>query len=386
MDMIKRCWAEVSLDALRCNLNKIKEITDAEVLCVVKANAYGHGDEMIVSTLQQEGVRYFAVASMNEALHLRKNGCTQEILLLGGYLSDCFDYAVDNDITLAVYDYNFAKELSDFALSRDKKIKVHIKLNTGMTRIGFDCSDESQQRSAVEQIKKTVQLAGLDVCGAFTHFSVSDESSGSEFTRRQLDSIKKVKNELEIQGINIPVWHTSNSGAIVNYPDSHFDLVRAGIILYGMYDNYGCKTGFSPVLSLKTVITQIRLIDKDTAISYGRTFVSNKKMKVATVSIGYADGYPRSMSNGGKMILNGRYVSIVGRVCMDQTIIDVTDVDCKVGDIVTVIGEDSDLSVTASDIAATDGTINYEIVCRLSPRIPRVYLKDGEINNITEYI
>ncbi len=386
MNIIKRCWAEVSLDALLSNLERIKKSTNTEVMCVVKANAYGHGDEMVVSTLEKAGVRYFAVASMNEAVHLRKNGCNSEILLLGGYLSDCFEYAALYDITLAVYDTQFAKQLSDFAISKNKKIKVHIKLNTGMTRIGFDCANPDCYVSAVDEIKQVVCMNGLDVRGAFTHFSVSDEPCGEEFTNIQLSHLNAVRKLLEQDGVYIPAWHTSNSGAIVNYTQSHMDMVRAGIILYGMYNGFGAGKEYQRVLSLKSVITQIREIDENTPVSYGKTFISNKKMKVATVSIGYADGYPRSMSNGGKMIVGGKYASIIGRVCMDQTVIDVTDIDCKVGDTVTIIGDENGKSVTANDIAVSDNTINYEIICRLSPRIPRVYIQNGEVCKITEYI
>jgi len=386
MDMVKRCWAEVSLDALLFNLEKIKNETGTEVMCVVKANAYGHGDEKVVSTLENAGVRYFAVASMNEAVHLRKYGCKSEILLLGGYLGDCFMHAVEHDITLAVYDLQFAKQLSDYALSRNTRVKVHIKLNTGMTRIGFDCASEDRYNEVVKDITQVVSMKGLDVRGAFTHFSVSDEENGCEFTKGQLKHIDSVRKLLESKGISIPLWHSSNSGAIVNYPEARMDLVRAGIILYGMYNSFGVKDDYKRVLSLKSVITQIREIDENTPISYGKTFVSGKKMRVATVSIGYADGYPRSLSNVGKMLVRGKFAGIVGRVCMDQTMIDVTDIDCKVGDIVTVIGCENGKCITVDDIAVQDNTINYEIVCRLSPRIPRVYIKDEQVCEVTEYI
>lgn len=386
MSMIKRCWADISLDNLLGNLDKIKKLTSSEVLCVVKSNAYGHGDEVIVKTLQESGVNFFAVASISEAVHLRKNGCNREILLLGGYLEDCFKIALDYDITLAVYDFDFAKKLSDFALLYDKKIKVHIKLNTGMTRIGFGCCDFEKTNSIVKVIENVVSLNGLDVCGVFTHFSVSDEFDGAAYTKEQLEKLTLVKNKLEKRNINIKFWHSANSGAIVNYQESHLNLVRAGILLYGIYNGVGATQDFKPVLSLKSVITQIRDVEPGTAISYGRTFIAQKRMQVAVVSIGYGDGYPRVMSNGGKMIVNGKYATIVGRVCMDQTIIDVSDVECNVGDIVTVIGNDGDCKILADDIAVADNTINYEIVCRLTSRIPRVYYKNGEVTEITEYI
>ena len=386
MNIIKRCWAEISLDNLLGNLNIIKQISSSEVLCVVKSNAYGHGDEVVVKTLQDVGVNHFAVASISEAVHLRKNGCIKEILLLGGYLEDCFQTALDYNITLAVYDYEFAKRLSGYALKQGKKARIHIKLNTGMTRIGFDCIDFEQVETVAKTIKAMLSLEGLDVCGVFTHFSVSDECDGVNYTKEQLNRFLAVKNLLERESINIKYWHCANSGAIVNYPESHFNLVRAGILLYGMYNGVGVLGDFKPVLSLKSVITQIRNIEPGATISYGKSFVAKTKMRVAVVSIGYGDGYPRVMSNGGKMIVNGKYATIVGRVCMDQTIIDVSDVECNVGDTVTVIGSNGPCRVLADDIANADNTINYEIVCRLTSRIPRVYYKNGEIAEIKEYI
>ena len=184
----------------------------------------------------------------------------------------------------------------------------------------------------------------------------------------------------------IKLWHCSNSGAIMNYNKYKLDMVRAGILLYGFYSGYGFDDSYKPSLTLKTVITQIREIDKGTSVSYGRTFTADRKTKLAVLSIGYADGYPRTMSGRGKVIVNGQYASIVGRVCMDQTVVDITDVDCKVGDIVTVIGRDGNLEINVDEIAKLDDTINYEILCRISPRVPRVYLKDGKIYNITKYV
>ena len=386
MNFIKRCWAEVSVDALLLNLSEIKKLTSADIICVVKSNAYGHGDIEVVRVLEKAGVNAFAVASMTEALRLRSDGCKAEILILGGCLDDCFEYAADQDITLALYDIDQAERMSAYASSVGKTIKTHIKLNTGMSRIGFDCFDDAQCRDTLDKLKTVFALPGISVRGAFTHFSVSDEPDGEAFTKFQFDNFNKMRSLAASNGINIPLWHCANSGAIMNYADYHLDMVRAGIVLYGCYNGTGFENIFKPVLSLRAVITQIRTIDNGVPVSYGRTFVAEKKTRLATVSIGYGDGYPRSLSSKGRVVINGKYAPIVGRVCMDQTVVDVTDIPCDVGDTVTVIGTDGGACVTADDIAAIDGTINYEILCRLSSRIPRVYVKDGEYETITEYI
>lgn len=386
MDFVKRCWAEISVDALISNLNRIKSIIKdkTDIMCVVKANAYGHGDEVVSRELEKVGVKYFAVASVNEAVHLRKSGVSGEILVLGGCLEDCFALALDYDITLTVFDFNFASKLSEYALSIDKKAKVHVKLNTGMTRIGFDSVTSEDCQNTANSIVKLTHLGGLTVCGVFTHFSASDEQNGKEYTDFQFKNFNTVRELVEKRGIRIEKWHCSNSGAIINRPDCCIDMVRTGIALYGLYDGYGKLDGFTPAMTLKSVITQIREIEKNVSVSYGRTFVSDDKKKIATVSIGYGDGYPRSMSNKGKVLINGRLCNIVGRVCMDQIVVDVSGVDCGVSDTVTVMGTKQ--GITANDIAILDGTIGYEIVCDVLPRVPRVYFKNGEIIQIKEYI
>ena len=385
MEFIKRCWAEISATALLSNLAEIKKSVgnNTDVICVVKANAYGHGDLETAALLENAGVRFFAVASMREALHLRKHGIKSEIILLGGYLDDCIAYAAKHDITLSLYDKESAVRLSEYATANNVRIKVHIKLNTGMSRIGFDCTEESECIKTISSINEILTYDGLDVVGAFTHFSESDELSGVEFTTLQYQRFMKVKNAIS----DIKLWHCANSGAIVNYPEFKLDMVRAGILLYGVYNSNGCdKNKFKPVLSLKTVITQIREIKKGDFVSYGRTFTAQNPMRLAILSIGYADGYPRTLSGCGKVIVNGQYADIVGRVCMDQTIIDVTDIECNVGDTVTVIGVEGDKSISADDIAKIDDTINYEILCRISPRVPRVYFKEGTQYKVKEYI
>jgi len=386
MNFTKRCWAEISIDNLLDNLNLIKARCKTDVMCVIKSNAYGHGDSTVMQQLQKAGVKHFAVACIDEAVHLRKQGCTGEILLLGGFLEDSIALALEYDVSLALYDVDTAIKLSQAASLCKKTAKVHIKINTGMTRIGFDVVDEATLNNTVSAVKAISQLDNIDICGAFTHYAVSDEQDGREYTVFQYNNFIKFKETLSECGFTIPVWHASNSGSILNFSDKSLDMVRAGIVLYGVYDSFGCEECYKPVLSLKTVITQMRTVNKDTSISYGRTYVCPDKMKIAVLSIGYADGYPRSLSNKGSVIINGKFAKIVGRVCMDQIMVDVTDIDCKVGDEVIVIGKQNGIEITATDIARLDNTINYEILCGISMRVPRIYLKDGNILSVTKYI
>lgn len=388
MNIIKRCWAEVSVDNLLSNLNNIRKLIpdNTRIMCVVKANAYGHGDKIVVRETEKAGVDCFAVASADEAAHLRELGSKAEIVLLGACLDDCFPYAAMYDISLAICDLDFAIKLSDYALHAGKNIKVHVKLNTGMSRVGIDCLDIKQAQAAADIIEKISKMPGLDMRGVFTHFSVSDEDDGEEYTRFQLENFNNVRSILQSRNVNVPVWHCANSGAILNAPETHMDMVRAGILLYGLYSGRGAKECFKPVLSIKTVITQIREIEKNTSVSYGRTYVSDDRRKTAVISIGYGDGYPRSVSGKGRVLVNGRYAAILGRVCMDQTVIDVTGIDCNVGDIVTVVGIDGKNKVTVDEIAKIDGTINYEIVCNISQRVPRVYYRDGKQIDIVKYL
>jgi len=387
MDFLRRCWAEISLDKLVSNLNNIKSLIGTSDICaVVKANAYGHGDKAIVLQLQKEGVKRFAVATMCEAVHLRKLGVTGDILLLGGCLDDTFESALQNDITLTVFDFDFAKRIANYARKTNKTVKIHIKLNTGMNRVGFDCITQSDRINTANLIYDISKLDCVEVEGIFTHFAVSDEQDSDGYTDFQINCINELVSLLKQKGITVKYIHCANSGAIINKPCAYFNFVRAGIALYGLYEGYGKPNNFTPILSLKSVISQIRNIEIGTSVSYGRSFVAKKPMRLATVNIGYGDGYPRSLSSKGRMLVNGKSCKIVGKVCMDQTVIDITDVDCAVGDTVTVIGTDSGECITALEIANLDNTINYETVCNISMRVPRVYYKDGKIAEITQYI
>ena len=370
MEFIKRCWAEISTQNLISNLNKIRSHTNKNVICVVKANAYSHGDVQVMDILQKNGVTDFAVASVEEGIHLRSSGCTGNILVLGSCLLEHIPYAVKNDITLTVCSVDFATELSNYAEKNNCSVNIHIKLNTGMNRIGINCSNLDK---TTEQIKQIYALKNINVLGVFTHFAVSDEQDGGGFTNNQIKTFLNVKERLSKDGVNIGCWHSANSGAIINYPNAHLDAVRAGILLYGCYDSFGADSSYKPVLSLKSTITHINTLSKGESVSYGLTYTCDKSIKTATVSIGYADGLPRSLSNKGSVLINGNVCKIVGRVCMDQIVVDVTDIDCSVGDTVVIIGSDGENTITATDIAALDNTISYEVLCRISPRVTRVY-------------
>lgn len=388
MEFAKRCWAEISFDALLFNLNKIKDTVGGktDIMCVVKANAYGHGDEAVVPELERAGVSHFAVASVDEAMHLKSRGLKSEVVVLGACLDDSFPYAAKYGFSLSVCDIGFAERLSAYAAASGKTVKVHIKLNTGMSRVGIDCLNTRSALSAADTVERIAGLPGVEIGGIFTHFSVSDENDGGGYTAFQLDNFLAVRSELEKRGVSAGLWHCANSGAIVNNPESYMDMVRAGILLYGLYNGAGADNSYKSVLSLKTVITQIREIDAGTFVSYGRTYKADAPRKTAVISIGYGDGYPRFLSGRGRVIVNGQYAPVIGRVCMDQTIIDVTGIDCCVGDEVTVIGECGDAVVTADEIAHIGDTINYEIVCGIASRVPRVFYRDNKQAEIVKYI
>lgn len=386
MEFYKRCWAEVSIDNLLNNYNLIKNRTDADVMCVIKSNAYGHGDIMVARELEENGVRFFAVATLTEAIRLRNAGINSDILLLGGCLDDYIEQAIEYNVSLAVYDIEYAKKISECAVAASKCARIHIKLNTGMSRIGFTALNDEDAIRASEAIELIYNLPAVDVQGVFSHFSVSDETDGAEYTEFQYKNFLSVRKLVEFKNIHIKYWHISNSGAIMNYPECHSNLVRAGIVLYGLYTGNGADKSFQPVLSLKTVISHIQTIKKGDTVSYGRTFTAPDDMVTATVCIGYGDGYPRLLSSKGNMIVNGKKASIIGRVCMDQTILDITGIDCSVGDEVTVIGKDGDCEITAYDIADAIDTINYEIVCSIASRVPRVYIKDDKQYAVEDYL
>ena len=382
MEKIMRpVWAEIDLDILANNMKNIKKLAgNKEVMAVVKADAYGHGALDVAPCLLENGASRLAVAMLTEAIELRNNNITAPIMILGYTPLYLGEDLINYDIEQTIYDLDYAKELSALAISLNKKAKVHIALDTGMGRIGFLPSDES-----FNAICEICALDGLDVIGIFTHFSSSDEED-KEYTQYQFNQIYDFINRLEKQGINIPLKHASNSAAIIDLPNTYLDAVRAGIILYGYYPSNEVKKenlSIKPALTLKAKIAHVKELESGMYISYNRTFKTSRKSKIATIPIGYADGYIRTLKHQAKVIVNGQLAPIVGNICMDQFMIDVTDIDdVKSGDEVILLGESNGIKFNADDLAKCMDSINYEVLCLLKKRVPRAYIKNGEIIHV----
>lgn len=383
--MTNRTWAEINMDALKENILNIRKITSpkAMVMAVVKADAYGHGAVNVAKLLLKNGADRLAVADLDEALELRRAGIDAEILILGASFPEDCPSLVKYNITPAVFSYQFAEKLSEEAVKQQKQAKLHIKIDTGMSRIGFVSGVCDEEIS--EEILRISRLDNIFIEGIFSHFAASDEADKA-YTEQQFSEFMNLCKLLKEKGLEIPIRHIANSAAIMMYPETHLEMVRAGIILYGFYPSEDVNKNnlkLKRVMTLKSRITLIKEI-KDRSVSYGRTYIAHDVTKVATVPVGYADGYTRLLNNKAKIIAKGKTVNVIGRICMDQCMIDVTNVhNINTGDEVIIFGEDI---VTADDIAGKLGTINYEIVCMVSRRIPRIYLCEGKVVSTVNYL
>ena len=366
-----RVCAYISKDAIRHNFNEIKKSLPegVKVMPVIKADGYGHGASFFAKELCNDA-DYFAVAVIEEALALRKEGIVTPVMLLGYTFPQYFEVAVENDITLTIFTLNDARMLAETARRLGKTAKIHIAVETGMSRIGFFPTEEN-----ADVVKEISQLDGVFLEGMFTHFSTADEEN-KEFTKLQYQRFTEFKSMLEKRGVKIEICHCANSGAIMQHKEYCFDMVRPGIILYGLNPSDQVPEG---VLNLKSVmelvahVAYVKTIKKGDTVSYGRTFTADRDMKIATIPVGYADGYPRLLSNRGRVIIGKKYAPVVGRVCMDQFMVDVTEIEgVSTGDKVILIGKEGDLCITADEIARNAQTINYEIVCGIGKRVPRV--------------
>ena len=383
--ILRPVYAEIDLDVMAYNMRNIASlVNNKEVIAVVKADCYGHGALDVVPTLLENGASRLAVAVLTEGIELRNNNIKAPIMLLGYTPLNLGEELIKYDLEQTVYDLEYAKELSDIALKMNKKTRNHIALDTGMGRIGFLPTE-----NALSDVSEICSLKGLEVIGIFTHFSTSDENDKT-YTNEQFTKFSDFTDKLSDLGIKIPLRHVSNSGAIMDMPETYLDAVRAGIILYGYYPSNEVNKNnlaIKPALTLKACITRVQEMDENMYISYGRTFKTKRKSLIATLPIGYADGYSRLFAKNGKVIINGKFAPIVGRICMDQCMIDVTDVgEVKVGDKVILLGSDGKLKFNADDIAEIMGTINYEILCMLKYRVPRVYIKNGEVFTVRNYL
>lgn len=376
---LKRAWADISIDNIEHNYKEIKNSLnkDVKIMAVIKADAYGHGVKYIAPVLQKFGTDWFAVSNIEEALQLRSLGITKNILILG-YTPPFFAKVLsDNNISQTVFDYDYALQLSNYAKKENVIINTHLKIDTGMSRIGF-YHHEFNDDTALNQILEIFKLSNLKNEGIFTHFSSSDLDGDlqGEFTTLQFDLFCDLINNLKNKGIEFQLKHCCNSGAIINYPQMHLDIVRPGIILYGLYPSNKCKDklNLKPAMTLKSVISMIKDIKKGDFVSYSKTYKAEKNMKVATIPIGYADGYPRCLSNLGYVMINKKSAEILGKVCMDQMVVNVTDIDnLKVGQEVLLFGKDFNGQLDVDKFAAMCNTINYETVCIVGKRVPRVY-------------
>ena len=388
MDFVKRTWAEISLEAIRHNFKEIKSRVNgkAKLCCVIKADGYGHGAVEVAHLYEKLGADFFAVSNIDEGIEIRNSGCTLPMVILGYTPVSDAKRLSDYNISQAVFSLEYAKSLSEECVKNDCSVKIHIKIDTGMSRIGFMCQEFPRDNNSIKEIKEACNLKNLELEGLFTHFCVSDEAmEGREFTYRQYENFRYVKEELEKSGLDIKISHCSNSGAIEDYADTYCDMVRAGIILYGLAPSGKLQGKFNliPAMTLKTAVAYVKELKKGATVSYGRTFTAEKDMKIATVPIGYADGYIRSNAKDGYMLVNGKKAKIVGRICMDQTMLDVTDIEnVNTGDEVIVFGTGEDGEPTADLIAQNTDTINYEVVCLVGKRVPRIYYRNGKITDV----
>lgn len=383
---LNRAWAEIDLDAIAHNTREIKKLTGSkvEMMGVVKADAYGHGVLEVVRTLLDNGVTQLAVSMLDEAIQIRKMGIDVPILVLNYTDPARADEIIHNRVTQTVFSTDLAQALSAAAVRLGKDVRIHVKVDTGMTRVGF-----IPGYNAVRNIMEISRLPGIILEGIFTHFASADESDKS-YTLMQFERFMNLCTELIRAGIHIPVKHVCNSAGILQYPEMHLDIVRPGIILYGLYPSreVAGKIDLRPAMTLKANVIFVKDVDKDTYVSYGRTFRTDRKSRIATIPIGYADGYTRLMSNKGRMLVNGEYAPVIGRICMDQCMLDVTDLkhDVHVGDEVVIFGRQNGSCISVDEIADQVGTINYELVCIIGKRIPRVYLKEGKICGVLNYL
>ena len=372
-----RVYAEINLDAIVKNVDNLMALTkeNTGALAVVKADGYGHGDVAVAKAVAQK-VTGYAVATLDEAVNLRENGVKKPILVLGYVDPYEFDILVSHEITATVFDVETAQLLADAARVQKKQAHCHIKVDTGMRRIGLE-PDEN----GIAIVKQITALKELSADGIFTHFAASDETDKTS-AEHQFKLFTDFTGRLEKEGIHFTYRHCANSAAVIDMPQVDLDMVRLGIAMYGMYPSDEVKkekVELFPALDLKSHITMVKEIPAGEKVSYGGTFTTTRTTKLATVSVGYGDGYPRALSSKGYVLVRGQKAPIVGRVCMDQMMVDVTNIENVTrADIVTLIGKDGDAEITVEEIAALAGTFNYEFVCDLGKRIPRSYYLNGE--------
>ncbi len=388
MEEYLRVFAKIDLDVIYNNLVNVraKLKSDTKLMAVIKANAYGHGANMVARHVE-DIVDQFAVAIIDEARELRRSGIKKPILILGYTDESQYKELVELDVAATIYSYEQAKRLSDVAVSIGKKAKVHIKIDTGMRRIGFLVNDDS-----VSDIEKIDKLPNLVMDGIFTHLSKADMAGDDNisFTKAQFDGLMYMIDELSKRGVTFNIRHCANSAGIMDFPEYQLDMVRSGIITYGLYPSDELDAShidINPAMELKSHVIHIKEINKGDSIGYGGTYVADDVRKIATIPVGYGDGYLRSLSNKGIVLIRGKRAPIVGRVCMDQFMVDVTDIpDIEIKDEVTLFGRDGDEFLPVDEVANLAGSFNYEFCCDVGLRIPRIYHVNGREDVVISYI
>lgn len=376
---VNRVRADIDLDAVLYNMESMhkKLKPGTKIAAVVKADAYGHGAVEISRVLENLPYLWgYAVATSNEAMQLVEAGRKKPIIILGLSFPEQFEEIVENDLRPAVCTYETAQALSDIAAEKNKVCRIHIKVDTGMSRIGFQVTPES-----ADTVARISKLPNIMIEGIFTHFARADESSKAP-AYEQFKQFEKMIAMVEEKGVQIPLKHCSNSAGIVEIPECNMDMVRAGITLYGLWPSEEVdktKISLKPVMSLRSRVAYVKELLPGRQISYGGTFTVKKKMTVATVPVGYGDGYARGLSNKGWVLIKGQRAPICGRVCMDQCMVDVTDIPgVKIGDTVTLLGKDADEEITMEQLGELSGRFNYEFACLITPRVPRIYHKNND--------
>ncbi len=373
-----RLAAYINLDAIGHNIREIRKRIEpkTQLLAIVKADAYGHGSLEVSRVCLYNGANQLGIATCDEGIALRQASITVPMLILGNTVDSQLKDVVDYRLTQAVFDFELAQKLSDTAVMYNKTALVHIKVDSGMGRIGFEPTEES-----LDIIDKIFALPGIQVTGVFTHFATADEKN-KDFTMEQYKKFRFITDGIEARGHKGLIRHCANSGAILDCPELQLDMVRSGIITYGMFpsDEVSMDISLEPAMEWKSQVSYVKTVDEGVSIGYGRTYFTDKKTKVATIPVGYADGYSRSLSNRGRVLINGKFANVIGNICMDQMMVDVTDIEgVSAGSEVVLMGKQGENQITAEELAKTENTINYEVVCNVGKRVPRVFIRNDEI-------
>ncbi len=386
MKTYSRVYARVDLDAIAYNMEQMKKNLNpnTEIMAVIKADGYGHGAIQIAQMLEQVNYVWgFAVATLDEAIVLKNADIKKPVLVLGCVFPDQYMEMLKHDIRMNVYTEEMAESISQMAKREGMTAHMHIKLDTGMGRLGFDINEQS-----VATITRISNMENVNMEGIFTHFAKADEKDKS-FTEKQMKDFSWMLQKLKENNVCFEYEHCSNSAGIIDMCGTSHDLVRAGISIYGLYPSEEVNKEYvklKPAMALKSHVAFVKEIEAGTPISYGGAFVADKRMTIATIPVGYADGYPRKLSNAGYVLIRGKKAPIIGRICMDQFMVDVTDIEgVSFGDKVTLIGNDGNKSISIEELGELSGRFNYEFICDLGKRIPRVYVKDGKIAEQVDY-